>query len=46
MTKARAREILQEVSGTQLDPKVVKAFLEIEPNLRPEDAEKLLLYTI
>lgn len=46
MTKARAREIIQEVSGTQLDPKVVKAFLEIEPKLRPEDAEKLLLYTI
>ena len=46
MTKARAREIIQEVSGTQLDPKVVKVFLEIEPNLRPEDAEKLLLYTV
>lgn len=46
MTKVRAREIIQEVSGTQLDPKVVKVFLEIEPNLRPEDAEKLLLYTI
>jgi len=46
LTKARAREILEEVAGTQLDPKVVKAFLSIEPRLRPEDAEKLLLYTI
>jgi len=46
LTKARAREILEEVAGTQLDPKVVKAFLNIEPRLRPEDAEKLLLYTI
>ena len=46
LTKARAREILEEVSGTQLDPKVVKVFLAIEPKLRPEDAEKLLLYTI
>ncbi|NLI52786.1 MAG: HD domain-containing protein [Clostridiales bacterium] len=46
LTKARAREILEEVAGTQLDPKVVKAFLAIEPRLRPEDAEKLLLYTI
>jgi HD-GYP domain-containing protein (c-di-GMP phosphodiesterase class II) len=45
-TKARAREILEEVAGTQLDPKVVKVFLSIEPRLRPEDAEKLLLYTI
>ena len=46
LTKARAREILEEVAGTQLDPKVVKVFLNIEPRLRPEDAEKLLLYTI
>ena len=46
LTKARAREILEEVAGTQLDPKVVKAFLGIEPRLRPEDAEKLLLYMI
>ena len=46
LTKARAREILEEVAGTQLDPKVVKVFLGIEPRLRPEDAEKLLLYTI
>lgn len=46
LTKARAREILEEVAGTQLDPKVVKVFLSIEPRLRPEDAEKLLLYTI
>jgi len=46
LTKERAREILQEVSGSQLDPKVVKAFLAIEPNLCTEDAEKLLLYTI
>lgn len=46
LTKARAREILLEVSGTQLDSKVVKAFLAIEPKLRTEDAEKLLLYTI
>ncbi len=45
-TKARAREIIEEVAGTQLDPKVVKAFLAIEPRLRPEDAEKLLLYTV
>lgn len=46
LTKARAREILEEVAGTQLDPKVVKVFLSIEPRLRPEDAEKRLLYTI
>ncbi len=46
LTKERAREILQEVSGSQLDPKVVKAFLAIEPNLCTEEAEKLLLYTI
>ena len=46
LSKARAREILEEVAGTQLDPKVVKVFLSIEPRLRPEDAEKLLLYTI
>ena len=46
LTKERAREILAEVSGSQLDPKVVKAFLAIEPNLCTEDAEKLLLYTI
>lgn len=45
-TKARACEILEEVSGTQLDPKVVKVFLAIEPRLRLEDAEQLLLYTI
>lgn len=46
LTKTRAREILEEVAGTQLDPKVVKVFLSIEPRLRPEDAEKLLLYTV
>jgi len=46
MTKAEACKIIREVSGTQLDPKVVKVFLTIEPKLRPEDAEKLLLYTI
>ena len=46
LTKARAREILEEAAGTQLDPKVVKAFLTIEPRLRLEEAEKLLLYTI
>ena len=46
LTKARAREILDEVSGSQLDPKVVRAFLAIEPMLRPEDADKLLLYTL
>ena len=46
LTRERAREILQEVSGSQLDPKVVKVFLAIEPRLCPEDAEKLLLYTI
>ena len=46
LTKARAREILEEAAGTQLDPKVVKVFLAIEPRLRPEEAEKLLLYTI
>ena len=45
-TKARAREIIDEVAGSQLDPKVVKVFLAIEPKLRPEDAEKLLLYMI
>jgi len=46
LTKESAREILEEVAGSQLDPKVVKAFLNIEPRLRPEEAEKLLLYTI
>ena len=46
LTKTRAREILEEVAGTQLDPKVVRVFLNIEPRLRPEDAEKLLLYTV
>ena len=46
LTKQRAREILVEVAGTQLDPKVVKAFLLIEPNLHPENADKLLLYTV
>ena len=46
LTKARAREIIEEVAGTQLDPKVVRVFLSIEPRLRPEDAEKLLLYTV
>ena len=46
LTKARAREILEEVAGTQLDPRVVRVFLSIEPRLRPEDAEKLLLYTV
>jgi hypothetical protein len=46
LSKARAREILEEVAGSQLDPKVVRAFLAIEPKLRPEEAEKLLLYTV
>ena len=46
LSKERAREILREVSGSQLDPKVVKVFLAIEPNLCTEEAEKLLLYTI
>jgi len=46
MTKEKARSILKEVSGTQLNPKVVEAFLSIEPNLQPENAEALLLYTI
>lgn len=46
LTRERAREIIEEVAGTQLDPKVVKAFLILEPKLRPEDAEKLLLYTV
>lgn len=46
MTKQQARQILREVAGTQLDPKVVAAFLAIEPNLRPDEAEKLLLYTV
>ena len=46
LSKERAREILEQVAGTQLDPKVVKTFLAIEPKLRPEDAEKLLLFTI
>ena len=46
LTKTRAREILDEIAGTQLDPKVVKTFLLIEPKLRPEEAEKLLLYTV
>ena len=46
LSKARAREILEEVAGSQLDPKVVRVFLNIEPRLRPEDAEKLLLYTV
>lgn len=46
LTRERAREIIEEVAGTQLDPKVVKVFLILEPKLRPEDAEKLLLYTV
>ncbi|MCE5189838.1 MAG: HD domain-containing protein [Eubacteriales bacterium] len=46
LTKERAREILLEVSGSQLNPEVVKTFLAIEPNLRPEDADKFLLYTV
>jgi putative nucleotidyltransferase with HDIG domain len=46
LTKQRAREIIEEVAGSQLDPKVVKAFLAIEPKLHPEDAEKLMLYTV
>ncbi len=46
LTRERAREILAEVSGTQLDPKVVRVFLGIEPRLCPEAAEKLLLYAI
>lgn len=46
LSREEARSILQEVSGSQLDPKVVKVFLAIEPKLHPEDAEKLLLYTI
>ncbi len=46
LTKASARKILEEAAGTQLDPKVVKVFLYIEPRLRLEDAEKLLLFTI
>ena len=45
-TRERARQIMEEVAGTQLDPKVVKAFLVLEPKLRPEEAEKLLLYTV
>ena len=46
LSKERAREILREVSGSQLDPKVVQAFLAIEPRLCLEEADKLLLYTI
>ena len=46
LTKVSARKILEEAAGTQLDPKVVKVFLAIEPRLRLEEAEKLLLYTI
>ena len=46
LSKERAREILREVSGSQLDSKVVQAFLAIEPRLCPEEADKLLLYTI
>jgi putative nucleotidyltransferase with HDIG domain len=46
LSKERAREILREVSGSQLDPKVVLAFLAIEQKLCVEDADKLLLYTI
>ena len=46
LSKERAREILREVSGSQLDPKVVQAFLAIEPRLCTEEADKLLLYTI
>jgi putative nucleotidyltransferase with HDIG domain len=46
LSKERAREILREVSGSQLDPKVVLAFLAIEPKLCVEEADKLLLYTI
>lgn len=46
LTKQRAREILEEVSGSQLDPKVVKVFLAIEPKLHLENAEKLMLYSV
>jgi HD-GYP domain-containing protein (c-di-GMP phosphodiesterase class II) len=46
MTKAEARKIIEEVAGTQLDPKVVKAFLAIESLLKPEEAETQLLYAI
>ena len=46
MTKAEARKIIEEVSGSQLDPKVVKAFLDIEPQLKPEEAETQLLYAV
>lgn len=46
MTKAEARKIIEEVAGTQLDPKVVKAFLAIEPQLKTEEAETQLLYAI
>jgi putative nucleotidyltransferase with HDIG domain len=46
MPRGKARGIIEEVSGTQLDPKVVKAFLAIEADLQPDDAENRLLYTI
>jgi len=46
MTREQACSIIAEVSGSQLDPRVVKAFLAIEPKLRPGDADALLLYTV
>lgn len=46
MTSREACAELRAVSGTQLDPKVVAAFLMIEPTLRPNDAETLRQYTI
>lgn len=46
MTTREARVILRAASGTELDPKVVEAFLTIEPTLRPQEAEMLPEYTI
>ncbi|MEN6339521.1 MAG: HD-GYP domain-containing protein [Clostridiaceae bacterium] len=46
MTKDEARKIIEDVAGTQLDPKVVKVFMAIEPQLRMEEAETLLLYAV
>lgn len=48
MSKEKAYSILREVAGTQLDPKVVEAFLNIAPNLviEAEDSEDLMMFAL